>query len=301
MRAVSPSVDSLRLRALALELLPSVTRPGDCVAITGSAARGNATSESNLDLWILGERSGRFERRVHGQRVTLMCQHPDEAREFDNLCAFEVDDLLLLDDRGGAFEALRTVWKKLRRRARAEVIRAMQKQVQVDLARGANGSDWHRASFLRLAAWRLLCLRVFIDHGWRVPRLHALRASLPKPLSKRLDEVLALPKDKHVKAALKLMPKVVREAKQHVPLTGYALPNLSLATEEAGFVARCELIGELLPCVFSTWGITDVRGVELLGRVAPNTTKAFTLLQPAPKKGELKKLVAHVAAIQRAL
>lgn len=298
---MSPSVDSLRLRALALELLPEVTKRGDCVAITGSAARGNATAESNLDLWILGTRSQRLTKKFNGASVTLHCQTPDEARAFDNLCLFEVDDLLLLDDRAGAFEQLRVVWRKQRRRVRAEVIRSAQKQIQHDLIRGATGSDWHRSTFLRLAAWRLLCLRVYIDHGWRVPRLHALRASLPKVLSKRLDDVLALPKAKLVSAAVKLLPKAVREAKQQVPLTGYALPSLEGSSDEVGFVARRELISELLPAVFSTWGITDVRGVELLGRVAPSTVKAFTLLQPAPKKGVVRKLEAHIAAIQSSL
>lgn len=271
------------------------------MAITGSAARGNATADSNLDLWMLGARSGRFVKKLNGTSVTLLCQTPDEARAFDNLCLFEVDDLLLLDDRTGAFEQVRSVWRKQRRRVRAEVIRSTQRQIQLELTRGANGSDWHRSTFLRLAAWRLLCLRVYIDHGWRVPRLHALRASLPKPLSKRLDDVLALPSAKNVGAALKLLPRAVREAKQHVPHNGYALPPLEGALDEIGFVARCELINELLPAVFSTWGITDVRGVELLERVAPATAKAFTLLQPNPKKGVVKKLEAHIDAIQSSL
>ncbi|MFT3712121.1 MAG: nucleotidyltransferase domain-containing protein [Archangium sp.] len=303
---MTPSVDSMRLRALALEVLKSVSKKGDCIAITGSVARGNATRDSELDLWILGSRSGRFTKNVHGTNVQLLCQRPEEAVAFDNLCLFEVDDLLLLDDRAGAFEALRRVWKKQRRRVRAEVIRGTQKQTELELARGQQGSEWHRATFLRLAAWRLLCLRVFIDHGWRVPRLHALRASLPKPLSKRLDEVLALPKPANARAAVKLMKGVEREARQHVDLGDYALPHaldakVKTAPDEAAFLARQELVSDLLPAVFNTWGITDVRGVELLGRVAPNTAKAFQLLEPRPKKGDVKKLQAHVAAIQRAL
>jgi predicted nucleotidyltransferase len=305
-RAVSPTVESLRLRALALEVLPSVSKKGDCVAITGSAARGNATRDSELDLWILGTRSGSFVKRVHGVDVRLRCQHPDEAVTFDTLCQAEVDDLLLLEDRAGAFEAVRRAWKKQRRRVRAEVIRSTQKQVELELARGETGSDWHRASFLRLAAWRLSCLRVFIDHGWRVPRLHALRASLPRALAKRLDEVLALPKPAAARAAVKLMPRVEREARQHVDLRGYALPDaltskLKWAPDEAAFVARKELLTELLPCVFNTWGITDVRGVELLGRVAPHTARAFSVLEPRPRAGDLKRLLKVIAEIQRAL
>ena len=303
---MTPSVEARRLRALAQELLPSLSKSGESVAIIGSVARGNATSASDLDLWVLGKRSGRELKTVQGATVTLTRQTLDEALAFENLCRFEVDDLLLLDDRSGAFEKVRTTWKSQRRRIRAEVIRASQRQIELDLDRGSAGSDRHRATFLRLACWRLLCLRVFIDHGWRVPRLHALEAALPKPLVKRLHEVLDLPSAKQGAKAVALMPAVVREAKQHVPLTGYTLPEgitakSTAAPREAAYLARRELISELLPAVFHTWGITDVRGIELLGKQAPNAKKAFELLEGTVQRGTVKKLEAHLAAIERAL
>lgn len=302
---MTPSVEARRLRALAQELLPSLVKPGESLAIIGSVARGNATAASDLDLWILGKRSGREVKSIQGATVTLTRQTLEEALAFENLCLFELDDLLLLDDRSGAFERVRTVWKKQRRRVRAEVIRASQRQIELELDRGAAGSDRHRATFLRLACWRLLCLRVFIDHGWRVSRVHALEAALPKPLVKRLNEVLDLPSAKNAAKAVALLPAVVREAKQHGLIKTYQLPESitakRVAPQEAAFLARRELVSQLVPCLFQTWGITDLRGIELLGKHAPNAKKAFERLEGTVQRGTVKKLEAHLAAIQREL
>lgn len=276
------------------------------MALTGSVARGNARADSDLDLWILGARSGRLVRRIDGVSVTLLCQTPAQAERFQNLCLYEVDDLLVLEDGSGAFAHLREVWKRHRRRIRAEIIRSTQAQVRWELERAEQGSPLHRAAFLRFACWRLVCLRVYVDRGWRVPRLHLLREQLPAALRRHLDAALALPGPAACRRAVKLMPAALKEVRAIAGNDGYALPEsiaekAKLAPEEAALVARKELLFELLPRVFQEYGITDVRGVELLGSVAPKLRAAFLALEPRADEATVKRLRGHAQALERSL
>ena len=114
--------------------------------------------------------------------------------------------------------------------------------------------------------WRLACLRVFIDRGWRVP------------------------------AAL-------REVKAIAGDDGYRLPESILekavsAPKEAAFVARKELLFELLPRVFAEYGIGDVRGVELLGSVAPKLRAAFLALTPLASVKTVDRLRVQVQRLE---
>lgn len=298
--------DALRLRAIAERILPRIAKPGDAIAITGSVARGNARADSDLDLWILGTRSGRFLRRINGVSVTLLCQTPDEAAQFDNLCLYEVDDLLVLEDSSGAFAKLIEVWRKQRRRIRAEIIRSTQAQVRWELERADAGSALHQAVFLRFACWRLVCLRVYIDRGWRVPRLHLLREQLPAPLRRQLDSALGFPAAAMCRRAVLLMPAALKEVRAIAGDDGYSLPEsilekAKLAPEEAALLARKELVFELLPRVFGEYGISDVRGVELLGSVAPKLMSAFLMLEPKANAATVKRLRGQVRVLERAL
>lgn len=70
---------------------------------------------------------------------------------------------------------------------------------------------------------------------------------------------------------------------------------------EAAFLARLELLTNLLPAVFNPWGITDVRGVELLGQHAPKTLRAWSLLEGPVDRQTLKRLTRHLASLRATL
>lgn len=296
---------SQRLREFATRILPKVASSADAVAITGSVARGNAQADSDLDLWVLGTRSGRVVRHLDGVSVTLLCQRPAEATQFDNLCFYEVDDLVVLQRGSGAFDRLLATWKRSRSRVRREIIRGTRAQIRWEFERAERGTPLHQAVFLRFACWRLLCLRLFITRGWRVPRLHLLREELPPALRAHLDGALALPPAAQCRRAVKLLPAALKEVQRIAGDDGYALPEsiaekAALAPDEAAMVARKELVFELLPRVFRQFGITDVRGVELLDRVAPSLKVAFLALEPRADDATVKSLRARLRAIERA-
>ena len=218
-----------------------------------------------------------------------------------------MDDLQIIEDSSGAFARLTELWRKQRRRVRAEIIRSTEAQIRWELERGQPGSSaLHQATFLRFACWRLVCLRVYIDRGWRVPRLHLLREELPAGLRRQLDSALALPGAAAIRRAVKLMPAALKEVKAIAGDDGYALPEsiaekARLAPEEAAMVARKELLFELLPRVFGEYGIGDIRGVELLGSVAPKLQAAFLALEPRADKATVKKLRTQVSSFQKSL
>jgi hypothetical protein len=139
-----------------------------------------------------------------------------------------------------------------------------------------------------------------------VPRLHVLREKLPAPLRRHLDAALALPGPAACRRAVALLPAALKEVKKLAGDDGYQLPESiaaksKRAPDEAALVARKELLLELLPRVFHEYGITDVRGVELLGSVAPKLRAAFLALEPRADEATVKRLRAHVKALSVSL
>lgn len=285
---------SERLRLLAGRAAARFAQPGDAVAITGSVARGNARDDSDLDLWILGRRSGRLARTLEGVSVTLLCQRPDEARELDNLCLYEVDDLEVLADPSGAFARLLKTWRRHRHRIRADVKRASLAQIRWELERAGQGSPEHRAAFLRLAIWRRSTLWLFELTGWRVPRLHLLQERLPKRAWKIVREALALPAN--ARRGLALMPRAAKEVGAELP---EAIREKS--GDEAAFLARRELLFEFIPRAFAPYGVNDLKGVELFESRMPALVSAWRALEPGGDEKTVKRLRRRYAELERSL
>lgn len=295
------------MAALAEAWLSRLVDDDDAVALTGSAARGNARADADLDLWVLGQRSGRSTLVREGVSVTLLCQRPAEAMTLDNLCFYEVDDLVVLRDPRGLFARLKRRWQRHRRVLRQRILATTDDQLSWELERASRGSALHRATFLRLAGWRLACLYVFLERGWRVPRLHLLDEVLPRRAVRRLHRVLGLPSAARCRAAVRLVPQAVKELQRICERDGAPaaldVPDSIAAKSsanprEAGFLARRSLVLEWLPPVFHRFGVTDVKGIELLDH-APAAQRLFFALSPPVTERTLASLHRDVLALGR--
>lgn len=191
-RVEPPSPRSLELRALALRLVPALARDGAAVALTGSAARGDAGPGSDLDLWVVGARSGRRSLVVDGVPVTLLQQTPDEALAFDSLCLYETRQLLVLHDAPGHFARVGRAAHRQRRAVRAAILEATAEDVARLEGLAAGASPLQRVVLLREVALRLAGLWLFHRTGWRMSRLRQFQAWLPRPALGHLEAVLGL-------------------------------------------------------------------------------------------------------------
>lgn len=207
-----PTARSLALRALARRLVPSLVKQGALgVAVTGSAARGTAGDGSDLDLWVLAEGPRhRVHRRAFGQAVTLLFDSPASALDLDWLSYWEVDDLLVLHDAGGHFDAVRAAFARHRRRLARDVLAATREDLLHELHLAQGGSAWRRLLFLREAAFRAAGVWLFLRTGWRVPRVEVLRAALPAEARRTFDALEGWPSSAVARRALRPLPSTLR-------------------------------------------------------------------------------------------
>lgn len=192
--AEAPSLEATRaLQALALREARALTQAGALgVAVTGSVARGRATAASDVDLWVLGDRSERRHVRRGRRWVSHLIQPPDEARSFDNLCLWDVDELWVVEDAGGHFARLREAYA-LRRGAVERAIVAATASALEGLAEEArSGSGWRRVLALQEFSWRAASLGHFLAGGSRVPKLGTLATALPAKARAALFPALGL-------------------------------------------------------------------------------------------------------------
>lgn len=190
----APTPESLALRAVAAAFAARLVKQERCaVALTGSAARGNAGPASDVDLWVLGATSGREHLVWSGTPLTLLRMTPREALRFEALCFYEVDDLLVLEDARGAFAQVQRAFARQRPAIRRAILEATLGDLHRELGRALEGSTWQRVVSARAAGLRLACLWLFLRTGWRVPRLSTLQAQLPRPAVRALRSLLGLP------------------------------------------------------------------------------------------------------------
>ncbi len=182
------------------------------MAITGSVARGDASPGSDVDLWVLGNRSGKLEAQFEGASVTFLCQPVLEAFEFQSLCLFEVEDLKVVRDEHGLFQLLARRYREQRSAVRGAVLDSTAARLEQELGM-AQRTDWLQPIGLRELALRFYKLRLFLSRGWRVPKLRQVRAHTSKQEVRLLDEVLGLPAHQdRTQGLLNLLPQMANRA-----------------------------------------------------------------------------------------
>ncbi|MFZ5468635.1 MAG: nucleotidyltransferase family protein [Myxococcota bacterium] len=180
------------------------------VAVTGSLARGDFVAGSDVDLWVLGPKDAREERMVGGVAVSLLWLELKRAKTPEALLRFEVDDAVVLNDVGGHFARLKDTSHQRRAELVSFAAHAAALSMHLVVTRAQAAPPELAVASLREVARRGAALVVFMERGWRVPRLrHFLRALRP-PHFHRLIELLALPRD--VRPLLPLLRRALRDA-----------------------------------------------------------------------------------------
>ena len=170
--------------------------PRVAVAVTGSAARGDASAGSDLDLWCVSPRYGghvRLHRRAGAIPVTLLCDSPRSAGSVRSLARTEVEELVVLRDPGGVFPVLQRAARARRPELWAGICRATSQGLEAELLEGTRGPVWSRVPPLREAALRCAAAWVCERQGWRTPRWRTLRRVLPRDARAELGALLGLP------------------------------------------------------------------------------------------------------------
>lgn len=313
---VTPSADALRLRALAAELLPRLSRRGrSSVAITGSAARGDAAAGSDLDLWLIGPHSDRQHLTVAGTPVTLLRTRPAEAFTLETLCLYEVADALVLADPRGHFARVQRAARRRAAEVRRAVLDATWDGLRADLRLLDGASDWQRTLALRHLAFRLAATSLYLRAGWRVPRLRALRLHLPAPARKTLERCLGLPVSaadarRAVRACARALEAVERQNGKWGQATfaeKVACPHFPRELEarlaakewdEAVVLARRFLRRDLLPPLLTALDFRDVQELSLVGPLAPvlDAVRRAEGLDARPRARSTAAAVARLAA-----
>jgi hypothetical protein len=175
------------------------------LAITGSVARGDASAASDVDLWVIGDRDAREQLDHPKADVTLLWQTPRRARAHDTLLRFEVDDAVVLHDPDGHLRAVRDAFTAQREAIRHEMLNDTALVIR-DLIMNAQRQPAQRAiALLREAARRVAALRIYADHGWRVPRWRTFEAQLPRASLRRLRSLQGFGDDASWRALLRYL------------------------------------------------------------------------------------------------
>lgn len=265
------------LRALARARLPALLRREGflAVALTGSAARGDAEPGSDLDLWCLARGSLRHHRRElrwSGVDVTLLVDGQRNAGTLESLSQCETDDLLVLHDPRGLFPPLQRRARELRPRLNQLLMRATARALNAELREGARGSALNRVPPLREAALRVASIWAFRHYGYRTPRWRTLVRILPPKARALLAEILDVPPTRSAKRALTHARRAARALGSPLPKTALARLHAAQWTE-ATLLTRRHLERDVLGPLLQTQGCWEVTQLE-----QPSLLRALELL-----------------------
>ena len=247
------------------------------MAITGSVARGDSGPGSDLDLWVIGDRSDRRSFVERGVPVTLLMQTPAQARSFDSLCLYEIGDLIVLTDEGRHFQRVQRAFLKRRPQIRRAIVDATLEDLRFELEQSAVGSTWSRVMFLRAAGFRLCALWLFKRTGWRVPRIRTFRSELPPRARVALLRLLALPKLSaagvaRLPATIQRLDRWLKDAKARGALSTRVFAELPREVlhkwrageaDDAMWLLRKQLTQQWLPPLLEARGANDVANLDL--------------------------------------
>jgi hypothetical protein len=131
--------------------------------------------------------------RLNRTFVTYLKQREEEARVFDNLCLYEVRDLLVLHDPEGLYRGLREVYDSQHDAITRTIFDSTVLRLLSDLHSARGGPLWRRLVHVREAATKVASLELFLQHGWRVPKFRQLATHLPQSVSALLRRLLGVP------------------------------------------------------------------------------------------------------------
>lgn len=202
------------------------------IAVTGSLARGDFAPGSDVDLWVLGPKNARDVVTGAGVPVSLLWQTVEHANSLEGLLLFEVEDAVVLHDPEGLLTALKDL-AALRRQELHTWVRGSSAVLLTTLVDAVPAMPpAHAVATLREVARRGAALGLFLERGWRVPRMRHFQRGLSGPAWKKLHQLLALSLDEKARGAL---PALLEEARRGpAPLKQMRLPEPALVERYLG-------------------------------------------------------------------
>lgn len=231
MRRRRPTAHSLRLRSIAAQCARRLARSEACaIALTGSAARGDAVKSSDIDLWVIGRSSGSFAFPHPSVHVTLLRQRLGEALALDNLCFYEVRDIKVLHDPRGVFAQLRERFETQQAGIRKRIHGGTLAEVKRRSKLSSRGSAYQRALHLGRLAFLFAAWELFEAFGWRVPKFRNLRTYLPKTAVARVRQLLRVKISRaSAEWASKTLPRLTQEAQAAFKALKIPQPSVPIA------------------------------------------------------------------------
>jgi predicted nucleotidyltransferase len=160
------------------------------IAVTGSAARGDWTAGSDLDLWVIGPHNRRYDWRVRGVPVTVMVETPRHANDLTHLMRVEAAAARVLADPRGAFARVQHRFAANRSQIHRRIRRATLHDIDFHLARSEQGDEVHQVLSLRRAVHRAICLEAFEATGLRDPHPRHFGAVFTRAEQRSIDALM---------------------------------------------------------------------------------------------------------------